>query len=247
MFLSGRTALVTGSSRGIGRTIALSLAEKGARVIVNYVSSTDLAAEAVDEINGGGGEGVALRADVSKPDEVQRLVEQANERFGAIDILVNNAGIARDGLLVRMKPEDWYRVIDVNLSGAYHCTRAVLRSMLRNRWGRIINVTSVVGLTGNAGQANYAAAKAGLVGFTRAVAREVASRGITANAVAPGYIQTELTAELSESVRKQLLARIPLGSLGCTQDVAGLVVFLASPEAHYITGQVIAVDGGMTM
>lgn len=247
MFLAQRTALVTGGARGIGRAVALALAREGAGVVVNYSSSEEAASEVVRAIRAEGGRAVSLQADVADPAQVARLVQGAEEAFGPVDILVNNAGITRDSLLIRMKDEDWQRVLDVDLTGAYNCTRAVLRQMMRRRWGRIVNISSVVGLVGNAGQANYSAAKAGLIGFTRAVAREVASRGITANAIAPGYIETDMTQGLPESVKEQLLGTIPMGYLGQVEDVAGLVVFLVSDSARYITGQVIAVDGGMTM
>jgi 3-oxoacyl-[acyl-carrier protein] reductase len=245
--LKDRVALVTGGSRGIGRAIATALARAGAAVVVNYRGNQPAADETVAAIVGAEGRAVAIQADVSQPADVDRLFKETIDRFGKIDILVNNAGITRDNLLLRMKDEDFDAVLDTNLRGLFLCTRAALRPMTRARYGRIINITSVVGLMGNPGQANYAAAKAGIIGFTKSVAREMASRSITANAIAPGYIETELTGVLDEKLRGAILEAIPLGRLGTPEDVAGLVCFLASDAASYITGQTLAVDGGMVM
>ncbi len=243
MGLPSRVAIVTGSGRGIGRAIALKLAGAGAAVVVN---SRGEAVEGVArEIQAMGRQSLAVMGDVSSPPDVARLVEATITSYGRVDILVNNAGIVRDQLLIRMSDEDWDRVLDVNLKGAFLCTRAVLRYMLRQRWGRIISIASIVGLVGNPGQANYASAKAGVIGFTRAVAKEVGSRKITVNAIAPGFIDTEMTKRLAEDQRRELMSRIPLGRLGSPNDVAEAVAFLASEEAGYITGQVLAVDGGM--
>lgn len=245
--LKDRVALVTGGSRGIGRAIALALAGAGAAVVVNYRGNQAAADETVAAIAAAEGRAVAVQADVGAAEDVERLFKAANEQFGRVDILVNNAGITRDNLLLRMKDEDFDAVVNTNLRGLFLCTRAALRPMTRARFGRIINITSVVGLVGNAGQANYAAAKAGIVGFTKSVAREMASRNITVNAVAPGYIDTELTGILDDKVRAAILENVPLGRLGTPEDVAGVVCFLASDAAAYITGQTFTVDGGMVM
>jgi len=245
MNLSNRVAIVTGSGRGIGRAIALKLAEAGATVVVNDIDK--IAEEVAQEIRAMKQQSQAVIADVSSAPDVAKLAESAIATYGRIDILVNNAGVNRDQLVIRMSDEDWDKVMDVDLKSVFLCTKAVLRPMLKQRWGRIISISSIVGLIGNAGQANYASAKAGIIGFTRSVAREVASRGITVNAIAPGFIDTEMTQKLSESQRQGLMARIPLGCLGSPNDVASAVCFLASEEAGYITGQVLAVDGGMTM
>lgn len=245
--LTGKSALVTGGSRGIGRAIALTLAAAGAHVVVNYRSNEAAAQEVVGQIAAAEGKATAIQADVSQGEEVERLVKGTIEAAGKIDILVNNAGITRDMLLLRMKEEDFDAVIQTNLRSVYLCTKAVLRPMTRQRSGRIVNITSVVGLMGNAGQANYAAAKAGIIGFTKSTAREMASRNITVNAVAPGFVETELTDVLGEDARKAILDSIPLGRLGQPQDVASLVCFLASDAATYITGQTLTVDGGMVM
>lgn len=243
--LDGKTALVTGASRGIGKAIALALAAVGAKVAVNYARSAEAAEAVVKEIADMGGEAIALKADVSKADEVDAMVAAVMDRWGQVDVLVNNAGITRDTLLLRMKPEDWQAVIDLNLTGVFLCTRAVSKIMLKQRSGRIINISSVVGEMGNAGQANYSAAKAGVIGFTKAIAKEVAPRGITVNAVAPGFIATDMTHDLKAD---DILKFIPLGKFGQPEDVAGLVRFLAAdPAAGYITGQVMNVDGGMVM
>jgi 3-oxoacyl-[acyl-carrier protein] reductase len=245
--LDNKIAVVTGASRGIGRSIALALAAAGATVVVNYRSQAEAAEAVVAEITAAGGQASAIQADVASSDDVEQLFKTVLERYGSIDILVNNAGITRDTLLLRMKEDDFDSVINTNLRGPYLCTKAVLRPMTKARAGRIINISSVVGLMGNAGQANYAAAKAGIIGFTKSTAREMASRNITVNAVAPGYIDTELTGVLSDSVRESILASIPLGRLGTPEDVANLVCFLASDAASYITGQTFTVDGGMVM
>ena len=243
--LAGQTALVTGGGRDIGRAIALALGEAGAEVVVNYSNSAAAADEVVAAIAAAGGKAYALQANVSVEAEVDGLIKTVLERSGRLDVLVNNAGITRDGLLMRMKTDDWQSVIDLNLSGVFLCTRAVARPMLKQKSGRIINITSVVGLMGNAGQANYAAAKAGVIGLTRSTAKELASRGITVNAVAPGFIATDMTKDLdAESILKD----IPLGTFGTQEQVAGAVRFLAAdPAAAYITGQVLQVDGGMVM
>ena len=245
--LNGRVALVTGASRGIGRAIAQTLGASGATVIVNYKSNADAAEEVVRAIGETSGRAVAIQADVSEPAGVEQLFKRIQADHGQLDVLVNNAGITRDNLLLRMKEEDFDAVLNTNLRGVYLCTKAALRPMMKRGGGRIINITSVVGLMGNPGQANYAAAKAGLIGFTKSIAREMASRNITVNAVAPGYIETELTDTLSEQVRAAILESVPLARLGQPQDVANLVCFLASDAAAYITGQTITVDGGMVM
>lgn len=244
--LEGQVALVTGASRGIGRAIALALAAEGAKVVVNYARSSTAAEEIVATIAAEGGQALALQADVSQPDQVDTLISGTLEAFGRIDILVNNAGITRDTLLLRMKLEDWQAVIDLNLTGVFLCTKAVAKGMLKQRSGRIINIASVAGQMGNPGQANYSAAKAGVIGFTKTVAKEMASRGVTVNAVAPGFIETDMTGDLPNT--EDILKFIPLGRFGKPEDIAGMVRFLAAdPAATYITGQVFNVDGGMVM
>jgi 3-oxoacyl-[acyl-carrier protein] reductase len=243
--LRDQVAIVTGASRGIGRAIALALATEGAQVVVNYANSSTAAEEVVQIIKAAGGEAIALQGDISKADEVDNLVKQTLDKFGRIDILVNNAGITRDTLLLRMKLEDWQAVIDLNLTGVFLCTRAVSKLMLKQRSGRIINITSVAGQMGNPGQANYSAAKAGVIGFTKTVAKELASRGVTVNAVAPGFIATDMTSDLNA---EDILKFIPLSRYGKPEEVAGMVRFLAADAAAaYITGQVFNVDGGMVM
>ena len=243
--LRDRVAFVTGASRGIGRAVAVRLAAAG--VAVAACAREDHVRGVVDEIVAAGGRAEALSADVTSADSLKAAVRATLDRFGRIDILVNNAGIARDQLLMRMKAEEWDAVIATNLTAVFTCTQAVLRPMLRQRWGRVINVGSVVGQTGNPGQANYAASKAGLIGFSKALAHEVAARGITVNVVAPGFIETDMTAALGEGAREALAARIPAGRLGRPEDVAAAVCYLAADEASYITGQVIGVNGGMYM
>jgi 3-oxoacyl-[acyl-carrier protein] reductase len=247
MVLDDKVAIVTGSSRGIGKAIALKLAERGAKVVVNYAGSAQAAGEVVEAILAKGGQAIAVQANVGDQFEAEYLIKTTLDTFGHVDILVNNAGITRDGLLLRMKEADWDAVMDINLKGVYLCTKAVIKPMMKQRQGAIINITSVVGLTGNAGQANYAAAKAGIIGFTKSIAQEIGSRGITVNAIAPGFITTDMTANLGEAVIKELASKIPLERLGNPEDIAGAVVFLASSDARYITGQTLNVDGGMVM
>lgn len=247
MFLDKKVALVTGASRGIGRAIALALAEQGSTVAVNFARNARHAEDVVSHILDRGGQGIALQADVSHPEEAGRLVDQVIARYGRLDILVNNAGITRDGLLLRMKEADWEAVIQTNLKGVYNCTRAAARHMIKQRCGKVINITSIAGIMGNAGQANYSAAKAGIIGFTKAVARELAARGVTVNAVAPGLIKTDMTDAMSSEARDDMVGKIPLGRLGSPEEVAGVVLFLASPAADYITGQVLVVDGGLAI
>lgn len=245
--LQGKIAIVTGASRGIGRATALELARHGANVVVNYAGNAQKAEEVVAEIKALGQEAFAIQADVSSSEQVQQMVKQTLDSFGRIDILVNNAGITRDNLLMRMKEEDWDSVINTNLKGVYNCAKAVTRPMMKQREGRIINVTSVVATLGNAGQANYVAAKAGVIGLTKTLARELANRNILVNAVAPGFIETDMTDELSEEVKEQMLAQIPLNQLGKPEQVAKVIRFLASSDADYMTGQTIHVSGGMVM
>lgn len=245
MVLNGKAAIVTGSSRGIGRAIALALAKEGAAVLVNYKGRADAADEVAEAIGGAGGRALVYQADVADPAEAEAMVKAAQTEFGKVDILVNNAGITRDNLIFRMKDEDWDAVIDANLKGAFNCIKFAGRSMFRNHCGRIINISSVAGITGNSGQVNYSAAKAGLIGLTRAMAKELGSRNITVNAIAPGVIDTDMTRLLPENVKENMLAQVPLKRFGSPEEVAGLVVYLASEWAGYITGQTINIDGGM--
>jgi 3-oxoacyl-[acyl-carrier protein] reductase len=245
--LNGKTAVVTGGSRGIGSSIAKTLAQLGANVAVNYASNSDAAQEIVREITGLGGNATAIGADVADAGAANALIQNAAKHFGTVDILVNSAGITRDGLLMRMKDEDWQRVIQTNLTGVFNCTRAVARIMARQKWGRIVNISSVVGIKGNAGQANYCASKAGVIGLTKSVAKELGSRGITVNAIAPGYIQTDMTGKLPENIKEEMLKRVVLGRPGTPEDVAWLAAFLSSDLSSYITGQIISVDGGIVM
>ncbi|HEY0074660.1 MAG TPA: 3-oxoacyl-[acyl-carrier-protein] reductase [Abditibacteriaceae bacterium] len=244
MQLENKVAFITGARRGIGRAIALKYAQNGADCVLLARSAPD---ELAEEIRSLGRRAVALACDVSDNDQVEAAVKQSMGEFGKIDVLVNNAGIAQDGLLIRMKLEQWQNVIDVNLSGAFYCTKAVARHMLKANAGRIINVSSVIGQMGNAGQANYAASKAGLIGFTKSIAKELGSRGITCNAIAPGFITTDMTSDMSEEAKTLLLQNVPLGTLGEPEDVAELALFLAGTGARYITGQVLNVDGGLVM
>lgn len=244
--LKDKVAIVTGASRGIGRSVALALAAEGAHVVVNYARSSTAADEVVAQIMGDGGSAIALQADVSDADQVEALIKATMAKWSRVDVLVNNAGITRDTLLLRMKPADWQAVIDLNLTGVFLCTRAVSKIMLKQRAGRIVNIASVAGLMGNPGQANYSAAKAGVIGFTKTIAKELATRGITVNAVAPGFIKTDMTEDLSNT--EEILKFIPLGRYGQPEEVAGLIRFLvADPAAGYITGQVLTIDGGMVM
>ncbi|HEY0827158.1 MAG TPA: 3-oxoacyl-[acyl-carrier-protein] reductase [Bacilli bacterium] len=245
--LQGQVVLVTGASRGIGRAIAVSLAEAGADVVVNYSGSEEAAAETVKSIEALGRRSIKIKADVSDAVQVENMVKETLEIFGKIDILVNNAGITRDNLMMRMKEEEFDAVININLKGVFNCMKSVTRPMMKQRSGKIINISSVVGVLGNAGQANYVAAKAGVIGLTKSAALELSSRGITVNAVAPGFIETDMTDKLNEEAREQLRVRIPLARLGKPEDVAGVVRFLASGAAAYMTGQTIHVDGGMYM
>ncbi|MGG0450501.1 3-oxoacyl-[acyl-carrier-protein] reductase [Priestia megaterium] len=245
--LQGKVAVVTGASRGIGRAVAIELGKLGAKVVVNYSGSEAKALEVVDEIKGLGTDAIAVQANVAESDSVQAMIKEAISTFGSVDILVNNAGITRDNLLMRMKEDEWDDVININLKGVFLCTKAVTRQMMKQRAGRIINISSIVGVSGNAGQANYVAAKSGVIGLTKTTAKELASRNITVNAVAPGFIATDMTDKLNEEVQAEMLKQIPLASFGQPEDVANAVAFLASDASRYITGQTIHVDGGMVM
>lgn len=245
--LQGQSALVTGASRGIGRSIAIALAEAGADIAVNYAGSEDAANETVRLIEELGVKAFAVRANVGIATEAEAMVKQVNETFGKIDILINNAGITRDNLIMRMKEDEFDQVIETNLKGVFNCLKAVTRPMMKQRYGRIINISSVVGVLGNPGQANYVAAKAGVIGLTKASAKELASRGITVNCVAPGFIATDMTDELNEELRNKMLESIPLARLGQPEEIASVVSFLVSPAASYMTGQTLHVDGGMYM
>jgi 3-oxoacyl-[acyl-carrier protein] reductase len=243
----GRVAIVTGGGRGIGRAIAHRLAAEGANLAISYRSNDAAAEETTKAVRAAGVKCELFKGDVASPEDVEALFKGVSEAFGRVDILINNAGVRRDNLMMRMKEDEFDEVVRTNLKGTYLCTRAALRPMVRARWGRIVNVSSVVGLVGNAGQANYAASKAGIVGFTRSVAREVAQRGITVNAVAPGYVETELTGSLPEDVKDRIRGQVPMGRFGEAEEVAEVVAFLTGEGAAYVTGQTIAVDGGMTM
>ncbi|MBU5256164.1 3-oxoacyl-[acyl-carrier-protein] reductase [Tissierella praeacuta] len=247
MSLKDKAALITGGSRGIGKEIALELARNGVHIGISYVSNTEKANEVLEEIKSYGVNAVAVKANVSVEEDVLQMIKTIEEELGTIDILVNNAGITKDNLLIRMKEQDWDEVMDVNLKGVFLCTKAVSRIMMKKRYGKIINITSVVGITGNAGQGNYSASKAGVIGFTKSMARELASRGIRVNGIAPGFIETDMTDVLKDEIKESMLKTIPLNSFGNPKDIANLAVFLASESSDYITGQIINVDGGMIM
>lgn len=247
MNFAGKTAIVTGGSRGIGKAVCLELARGGANVVLCYAGNAESAAKAAAECEALGAKALAVKCDVSHPEEVKAMVDTAVKTFGAVHILVNNAGITRDGLLMTMKDADFDAVLDTNLKGTFYCMRAVSRPMMRQRYGRIVSLSSVVGLRGNAGQINYAASKAGVIGMTKSMAKELATRGVTVNAVAPGFIETDMTAAMTDAAKTATLAAIPMGRLGAAEDVAKAVAFLASDEAAYVTGQVLCVDGGMAM
>jgi 3-oxoacyl-[acyl-carrier protein] reductase len=245
--INGKTALVTGASKGIGKAICLELAQMGVKVAVNYNSSKSEAEQVVQAITDMGGEAFKVHADVSDLDQVNAMVDKVSDEWGGVNILVNNAGIINDGLLMRMSDEAWHRVMGVNLNGTFYCTRAILRHMVRERWGRIINIGSVVGIRGNIGQTNYSSSKAAIIGFTKSLAKEVATRNITVNAVTPGYISTETVAGLSQRQKDTIMTWIPQGKFGNTEDIASMVGYLASERASYVTGQIISVDGGMAI
>jgi 3-oxoacyl-[acyl-carrier protein] reductase len=245
--MENKVALVTGGSRGIGREIALGLSQKGINVAITYNSNANKAEEVVEEIKKNGVNAIAVKGNSSVEEDVNSIVKKVEEELGTIDILVNNAGITKDNLLMRMKSEDWDDVLNVNLKGVFLCTKAVIRGMMKKKYGKIINIASVVGINGNAGQANYSASKAGVIGFTKTMAKELASRGIRVNAIAPGFIQTDMTDVLKDEIKEELVKNIPLGSLGSPKDISNLANFLASEESDYITGEVIRVDGGMAM
>ena len=245
--LNNKSVLVTGASRGIGRAIALYFAKNGAKVAVNYSGSEAKANEVVEEIKANGGTAFAIKADISSSEDVTNMVKSVIDEFGSLDVLVNNAGITRDNLLMRMKEEDWDAVINTNLKGVFLTTKAVTRQMMKQRNGRIINIASIVGVSGNAGQANYVAAKAGVIGLTKTTAKELSSRGITVNAIAPGFIETDMTGKLEEGIKEDMLRNIPLARFGQPDDIAAAAAFLASAASSYITGQTLHVDGGMVM
>ncbi|MGO4887816.1 3-oxoacyl-[acyl-carrier-protein] reductase [Anaerobacillus sp. MEB173] len=245
--LEGKVALVTGASRGIGRSIALELARSGADVAVNYAGSREKAEEVVSEIEKMGRKAIAIQADVAEAESVANMIKEVVGHFGSLDILINNAGITRDNLIMRMKEEDWDAVIATNLKGVFNCSKAVTRQMMKQRFGRIVNITSVVGVLGNAGQANYVAAKAGVIGLTKTLAKELANRNITVNAVAPGFIETDMTDTLTDEIKTEMLRQIPLAKLGQPDQIATVVRFLVSEDASYMTGQTLHVDGGMVM
>ncbi|CEQ24192.1 3-oxoacyl-ACP reductase [[Clostridium] sordellii] len=245
--LNGKVALITGGSRGIGKAIAIKLASYKANIVINYTSNKEHALKVKEEIESYGVKSIVIKCDVSKSDEVNNMIEEVVKEFGQIDILVNNAGITRDGLLMRMKEEDFDSVIDINLKGVFNCTKSATKYMMKKRYGKIINISSVVGLIGNAGQVNYCASKAGVIGLTKSSARELASRNINVNAIAPGFIDTDMTSVLNENLKETMLKNIPQNRFGSPEDVANLVLFLASDMSSYITGQIINVDGGMVM
>ncbi len=247
MASEGRVSLITGGSRGIGKAIALQFSSQGLRVAVNYISNRSAADEVVKIIEDAGGSAVAVQGDVTKRDDVERIFAETTESLGPVEILVNNAGIISDSLLMRMSDEDWDSVIDLDLRSIFLCTREAIRTMIRSRWGRVINIGSVVGLRGNSGQANYAAAKAGMVGFTQSIAKEVGSRNITVNCVAPGYVETDIVEDLPKDLKQAIMDRVPIGRFGYPEEIAGMVGFLASDAASYVTGQAIAVDGGLVI
>lgn len=243
--MGNKVALITGGTRGIGRVIALKLSEEGYNIAISYINNDKKAQEVVDEIEKNNVKALAIKADVSKEEEVNNMMKVIKKELGSIDVLINNAGITRDNLLIRMKTEDWDQVIDTNLKGVFLCTKAVAREMMKKRYGKIVNIASVVGISGNVGQANYSASKAGVIGFTRSIAKELGSRGINVNAVAPGFIETDMTHVLEDNIKDEMIKSIPLNRAGKPEDVANVVVFLCSEKADYITGQVIQVDGGM--
>lgn len=247
MILKGKTALITGASRGIGSSIAIGLAQAGANVVINYASSPERAEAVAEKARSFGVEAMTYLCSVGDAQAVEVMIDTVEKEFGPIDILINNAGITRDGLLLRMKDQDWDDVMDINLKGTYLCTKNVSKKMLKRKAGNIINITSVVGITGNAGQSNYSASKAGVIGFTKSCAKEFASRGIRVNAIAPGFIETDMTGKLSEEVVAHYKSAIPLGRMGQPEDISNLVLFLASDAANYMTGQVLTVDGGMSL
>ncbi len=247
MSLNGKNALVTGGTRGIGKAIALELSRNGVNVAISYINNKEKAEEVVYEIEKNGVRGMAVQANISKEKDALNMVDIVDSKFGSIDILINNAGITRDNLIIRMKTEEWDDVIETNLKGTYLCTKFTVKGMMKRRYGKIINIASIVGITGNFGQGNYSASKAGVIGFTKSMAKELASRGINVNAIAPGFIRTDMTEILKDDIKDSLVKSIPMGRIGKPKDIANIVVFLASEESDYITGQVINVDGGMVM